>query len=308
MANDPIYYSASGDIRATEALHQEIQLLLADRASLRGHPAILQFGDLAGSGSTVRSVPFFGLDGYDEMEAVNENASVSRTDPTDASADITIARQALRYSISDLNNMVDSVGLDVERLAASMVGAAEMRFTSMICGVLDDFTSTVGSTGVDLDVDDFYDAIYTLEEANANGPFTSVLHPVQVTDFQNSLRAEGGAVQYKAATQDMLEAKGQGFIGSFAGVDIYKSSKVPTANTAADRAGAMFARGAVGFAEGTPRPMAMFGGQLVLAAGTPILVEFDRTPEGALTDIVGSYYVGVQKLQDALGVSIITDA
>jgi hypothetical protein len=135
-----------------------------------------------------------------------------------------------------------------------------------------------------------------------------VLHPVQVTDLQNSIRAEGGALQYIAATQEMLMAKGQGFAGSFLGVDIFKSSKVPTANAGADRAGAMMGYGAVGMAEGAVRPIAALGGALQFPAGTVIAVEYERSSATALTSITGNAYFGVALLQDAMGVSIITDA
>jgi hypothetical protein len=106
----------------------------------------------------------------------------------------------------------------------------------------------------------------------------------------------------------MLAAKGQGFAGSFMGVDIYKSSKVPTANAGADRAGAMMGYGAVGMAEGSVRPIAALGGALQFHAGTVIAVEYERDSSKALTAITGNAYFGVSILQDAMGVSIITDA
>jgi len=130
MANE-IYYSGLGDLRLAAVLHQEIALLLADRGSLRGQPAIVNYGDLSGRGSTVLEVPQAGLDGYDRMAAVAENASTSNTALTDASPSITIARQALQYQISDLANITDSVGLDTDRLAASMVGARQTLLSPM---------------------------------------------------------------------------------------------------------------------------------------------------------------------------------
>lgn len=308
MANE-VLYSGLGDLRLAKILNNEIQLLLADRFSLRNHPSIANFGNIAGRGSSVLSIPQAGLDGYDLMTAVgSETSSASNVALTDASADITIARYALRREISDLANMTDSVGLNVERLAADMVGGYEMAVTNAICDTIDGFSATAGTSGVDLSVDDFFSALFTLEQANVATPYVSVLHPVQVTDLQNSIRAEGGALQYIAATQEMLMAKGQGFAGSFLGVDIFKSSKVPTANAGADRAGAMMGYGAVGMAEGAVRPIAALGGALQFPAGTVIAVEYERSSATALTSITGNAYFGVALLQDAMGVSIITDA
>ena len=308
MANE-VLYSGLGDLRLAKILNNEIQLLLADRFSLRNHPSIANFGNIAGRGSSVLSIPQAGLDGYDLMTAVgSETSSASNVALTDSSADITIARYALRREISDLANMTDSVGLNVERLAADMVGGYEMAVTNAICDTIDGFSATAGTSGVDLSVDDFFSALFTLEQASVQTPYVSVLHPVQVTDLQNSIRAEGGALQYIAATQEMLMAKGQGFAGSFLGVDIFKSSKVPTANAGADRAGAMMGYGAVGMAEGAVRPIAALGGALQFPAGTVIAVEYERSSATALTSITGNAYFGVALLQDAMGVSIITDA
>jgi len=308
MANE-VVYSGLGDLRLAKILNNEIQLLLADRFSLRTHPAIFQAGNIAGRGSSVLSVPQAGLQGFDLMTATGgEIAAAGNVALTDASADITIARYALRREISDLANMTDSIGLTVERLAADMVGGYEMAVTNAICDTIDGFTATAGTSGVDLSVDDFFSALFTLEQASVMTPYVAVLHPVQVTDLQNSIRAEGGALQYVAATQEMLSAKGQGFAGSFLGVDLFKSSKVPTANGGADRAGAMMGYGAVGVAEGSVRPIAALGGALQFPAGTVIAVEYERTSATALTAITGNAYFGTAILQDGMGVSVITDA
>ena len=92
-----IFYSGLGDLRYATILAGELGLLLADRASLWRNPAITFYGDARGSGSTVFDVPLAGLDGYDLMASVAENASTSNTALTDASPAITVARQALQY-------------------------------------------------------------------------------------------------------------------------------------------------------------------------------------------------------------------
>jgi hypothetical protein len=42
--------------------------------------------------------------------------------------------------------------------------------------------------------------------------------------------------------------------------------------------------------------------------GTKMYVEMGRTPEAALSKIVGNYYVGFAELQDLMGVQITTRA
>lgn len=306
MANE-VLYSGLGDLTLSAVLHQELVLLLADRSSVWGHPALVYLGDIAGQGSTVIKSGQAGLDGFDEMAAVAENGSTSNTALTDGSSSVTIARQALQYQMSDLAALTNSLGLDPVRLAASMVGAASMRFTTMIAALASGFSQSVGSTGIDMSVDDFFDANTTLSLNSNAAQRMAMLHPRQLEDLRNSLRAEGGAIQFMEATAEMLMAKGPGFAGSFLGVDIFSSSKIATANAGADRAGMMFCRGAINWADGSQRQVYGAGG-LVLPAGSKIVVEFERDAAGALTKVVGNYFVGVAEGQDLMGVGIVTDA
>ena len=305
MANE-VFYSGVGDARLAQVLSADVQLLLADRFSLWGSPAIHYAGDAGGRGSTTIKVPIFGLNGVDRMAAVAENASVANTSFTPTSVTVTIARQALQRSASDLMNLTDSVGLNTQAFIGDMVGAAAMRFQEMIANVADDFTASVGSTTVDMSVDDWFSADFTLTQASAPMARIAMLYPVQVTDLQNSTRAEAGAFQYRSDVQGWLESKGQGPQGSFMGTPVLSSSLVPTATAGADSAGAMWAYGALTYADGTPNQIVGAGG-VVYPAGQKLFVELERDASGALTKIVGNYFVGVSILQDALGVSIITD-
>lgn len=307
MANE-VLFSSTGDLRLAEVINRFAELLLADRASIWGHPALVYLGDLSGSGSTVVKQGQVGLDGYDEMAAVAEGSSTSNTALTDDSTTVTIARQALQYQISTLAEMTSSIGLDAERLAASMLGSAAMRFTTMIAALSSGFSSSVGTTTVDMSVDDWRDAIITLQLAsNDMTRALAMLHPRQVSDLQISLAAETGAVALLPATADLIQAKGPGFAGSLLGVDIFNSGKVPTANAGADRGGMMFVPGGIVWADGSPRRIRTQAGA-VLNAGTRIWTELERDSSGGLTKLVGNYYVGVAEGQDGMGVEIISDA
>ena len=224
----PYAFSAmDGNIKLAAVLSLEVSLLLADRASLRGHESIVDYGNIAGSGSETIRVPLLGLDGYDAMASTGEAAAPSGTALTYESPSITVARYALQRGISDLAAMTNSgAGPSIEMLAADFAGAYDMAVTTAICALFGSFSNSVGSATVDLSVDDFFAAIFQLEQSNVNGRPMAVLAPVQVSDLQSSIRQEGGALQFIPATQAMLEAKGQGYIGEFAGVDIFKSDKV----------------------------------------------------------------------------------
>jgi hypothetical protein len=172
------------------------------------------------------------------MAAVAENASVSNTALTTAAPTIVLARQALRRQISDLAQATGTgVALDtsVDAIALDMTRAFQKRGTAMIGALSSGFSSSVGSTGVDLSVTTFYSAIFQLQLNSANGPLTAILAPQQLNDLMSSLRSETGPGQYLAPTQEMLNAHGQGYAGTLFGVDIFKSANgVPTANAGAD--------------------------------------------------------------------------
>lgn len=308
MSNE-LFYSGLTDLQVAAILYQELQLLLADRASLSPHPSILDLGDVSGMGSTVLKVPFAGLDGYDVMAAVAEGSSASNTALTDASVSITIARQALQRQMSDLAAIVNRRTLSPDRLVADMVGAARMRVAAMIAALATSFTRIVGTSGSDMSVDDFFDGdiLLNLSSNPADGRL-AVLHGRQIGDFRQSLRAESGVLQYEPTTAEMIRAAGPGLVGRFLGYDIFQSSKCPDANSGADHAGMMLGKGAIGMAKGSRLPqMGDAAGVLQGAEAVPVWIGFERDESGALTKIVGNAYVGVAKLQDDAGVAVVTD-
>lgn len=307
MANEVYYSGLSGNARVAAVLNQAVLAKLTDTASLVNHPSIVQLRSMNGSGSTVVQVPVVSW-GADQMASVAENASVSNTALTTTNVNVTIARMALRRQISDLAQLTATgVPLDVtiDNLAADFVMAYEKRVTTMIGALSSGFSSSVGSTGVDLSVTNFYAAIFALQLQANSGPFTAILANQQVNDLMSSLRSESGPGQYLAATQEMVTAKGPGFKGSLFGVDVFGTSyAVPTANAGADYLGMMIAPGAIGVATGTAAPVM---GSETIVPQSPIVVEFERDASNGSTIIVGSAFVGVAELDDLKGVGILSD-
>lgn len=305
------FAALSGNARVAAVLHKMIEMKLADRAELYKAPQFLNFGTLNGSGSSALQVPVVGLAGTDLMAAVGDGSSVSNTSITASAATITIARQALRYDITDLATATDplasGMGVGVEGLANSMALAFGMRLTQMITALSSGLSQSVGSTGVAMTVSTFFDAIYKLQLQSNDGTFAAVLAPQQINHLINSLRSETGPGQYVAATQDQIAAKGQGFRGNLFGVDLYVSSTVPTANAGADRLGMMVSTGCIGYATGTPAPIQGAGG-IIIPAGSQVVVELERSAASGLTTVVGSAFAGVAEVQDLKGVGVLSKA
>jgi hypothetical protein len=303
------FAALSGNARLSAVLHRMIELKLADRAELYKAPQFLNFGSLNGTGSSALQVPVVGLAGTDLMAAVGDGSSVSNTSITSSAATITIARQALRYDITDLASLTDPLaagaGVGIEGLANSMAIAFGMRLTQMITALSSGLSQSVGTTTVALSVSTFFDAIYKLQLQSNDGEFAAVLAPQQINHLINSLRSETGPGQYVAATQDQIAAKGQGFRGMLFGVSLYTSSTVPTANAAADRLGMMTATGAIGYATGSPMPI-QGAGAIILPAGSQVVVELERDAASGLTKVVGNSFAGVAEIQDLKAVGILS--
>jgi len=294
------------DLRLATALDAALRVILHDEMSMRTTGTILNLGSINGSGASDATIRYAGLDGLDPFQGFGEVANVPETAFVTANAQIAVGRCALRRDISDLAVMtgLQSGDIDPLRLAQSMVGGYEQYFNTLVAGAMATFATSVSpGVGVDMTVDTFYDAVFALEIASNNGRFHCLLSPNQLADFQDSLRAEGGAAQYMPATAAMLQAKDQGYQGSFLGVDIYRSDKV-TIDGAGDAHGAMWSVGALGYKTGSV--VGPMGGAVVSPSGE-IVVEFERSAPTATTQIVGHGYLGLSVLEDARGVQIVSD-
>lgn len=301
-----LHASMETDLRLANVLSQEIALLLSDRTSIRTTGAIQYFGSVNGAGSDTVAIRQAGLDGYDAMAVTAaEDTDVTATSLQDASASIAVARYSLRRDLGDLAELTGQGASDitVQRLAASAVGEAEKCFMGLVATAIATFGTDVGSSGVDASVDDFFSGISTLEVANNSGPYFMLIHPQQLSDLQTSIRAEAGALQFMAPTQEMLNAKGAGYAGSFLGVDVYTSSQVTSSG--GNRHGAMWAAGALGYADANP----IIGfGDTVRPAGSPVVVEIQRDASRAVTEVINHAYFGCSLVQDGMGVGFVTDA
>lgn len=302
-----IQYSTLGDLRLSETLSAEVLMLLADRAFLGNHPALMYLGDLGGSPSLTKKISQLGWNGYDALADVAEGSSVVNTAFTDASATVVVSRRAKAYIHSELAAATDIQGLLTRpSFAMDAATSAAMKLTSLIANVTDDFTAQAGATTVDLNASDLITAHITLEIANANvgGGVMCILHPQQWGDVQQDILAAGGTLAETDTAQASLQLMGSGYKGNFFGIDIFTSNQVPTATSGADRAGGMFTRGAVAWADATP---ASDGNPLRQVIGK-ILLGTDYDSKAGETTTTQSYFCGVSQVIDAAGVTILSDA
>lgn len=304
MANE-VLYSGLGDLGLAEITSQELGLLIADRSVFGNHPALWYAGDLQGSLSATVQVPFVGTHGYDILGDAGENASLSNVAFSDSSVSIAVARKATKYAVSELAAVTGAdrgVFFDPVKVAESAFMTREVKLRDMICNVADDFTATAGTSGANLTLDDIQSAIATLNSNGVEGPYICVLHPVQWNDLLTDMRGESALL---SLPESMLQtALGLGYKGSWMGADFFVTSSVPTANAGADRAGAIFGKGCIAWADASFRPG--IPGVPKLSLGK-VQVAYDEDASTAMTNVVVSAYLGAAIAQDK-GVSIITDA
>jgi hypothetical protein len=309
MANE-ILYAGLADQRLAETLSGDYLELIADEAALPKHNALYYAGDLYGTGSTTKKVPHVGINAYDLPVAVADGAAVANSAFADGSTTISVAAYSKAYERSDVAKFTDTLGvLNAEKFAQDASKSSAMRLTNLIANVIDDFTQTVGATGVDFSLANFLAGINLLEvntqASLAEGDVMFVGHTVQLGDLRTAMSTVGGAIQWFQPSQLLLPIRGAGYRGRYMGVDLFASPQVPTANAGADRAGGMFVRGAVLWCD---MGVDTENDANSLVIGGKVLFEKDRTPKSRLTAYVSSSYFGVSKGIDLLGVSVITDA
>jgi len=303
--------SLVGDLRLAQMISQEIRLLLNDSTNLRNTPFMDFVGSINGMGSDtirVRKAFLDGEDAWSEFSGGTEDTAVSDTALVDGHVDVTVKRQALAYSITDLASMTGMGGGDIDpfRIAESISKSYEARFADLTGALLGGFTPQVGAAVATLNVTTFIDAIQTLETADSGkgvpGPYVCVLDPVQFGQLQDSIRSEStGILQFVAPSYEAISAKGSHYKGSFMGVEIYTSSHVT--NNGSNYAAAMWGPGAIGYATGTPAGLP--GAAETMEMGE-VVIEMDRDATKALTRIVGHAYLGMAIIDDNRGVEIAT--
>jgi hypothetical protein len=301
MANE-IVPSGIADLVAGEVMAAEFLMLLADRdGSVLTHPALFH-ATASSPSSTVVRVPHLGLDGYDLLSATTPGSEVANTAFTDDKTDVTIAMRAKRYTLDDLARYIADGKLDPVMFARDAAVSVAQTLISLLANVGDDFTSTVGSTGVNLVWTDIIDAKTTIGVAKGGGPMLGVLHPQQWGDLETDAFSAG--VLPAQTMGGTINASLDAYKGSWLGIDLYTSSHTPLANTSADRAGFITTLGGLAWADSQ---MAPENDPNIIDLGRARL---ERVRQGTYvaTSYVVSYAAGVAKAIDGAGVSVVSDA
>lgn len=291
------------DQRLTEILANEWAMLIGDRgANLRAHSALLYQGSFTGMPALSKKCPLIGWDGFDILATVGEGGAISLTNLTDDHVDVSVGKFGKGYGISDYAALWTRSAI-INNPAAAAADAMKSRdatLTSLIAALADDWSQDAGATGTAMTADKFYAAIALLEAAyiGEGASFIAQLTSSHYSEFRDDLRSETGVLHLLQSTAEAQRIKTGNFRGSYGGVDITVSSRLPTAST--DTVSQMFGTGGVYWADAAPQPGPAVDGLMI----DNVLVEWARTSNTGQDDLYISTFLGVSKAQDGCGVGI----
>ena len=208
-----------------------------------------------------------------------------------------------RSNASDWIASIDPTGIiNPQRLAMSGLADAMVSLTNALAALSSGLSTTVGTSGVDMDHDTFMAAKNALIEAKVPGPYICILHQTAFTTWITDLESRLGMTQWQPANAEMQLMKGPGFQGIYDGVDIYTCDKIPASGS--DRLSMMFGRGAIGFATQQIQGFGIDPNNILMQSG-PVLIEQSRNATAGTGNVTTHFYFGVVEIEDARGVQII---
>lgn len=301
MANE-ISLTNNADLRITSVLDQLVYMRLRDQVDIRS--TCLRVASTDGKGTLAVKIPQVSWD--DVMDAPGEATAVLPTALGDGTVTVTAARQSLRYDPTD-EFIISNSNTGPADIANGLAEAYIRRTTDLIGQIIDGFTATAGTTNVALTVDDVYSAMFTLEDVNNDGAYNCVLTRKQFADFRQSLRGEGGPMQWADESREILAAKKlQGYQGAWNGIDFWTTNLLQSDGT--DDWGGMYTVGAVAILEvavGRVQPLIPTNQFLqVSPPGNMMWIELSRTSESAITKFVGHGFFGATLNDQDRGVTI----
>jgi hypothetical protein len=225
---------------------------------------------------------------------LTEGTDLSNTAISTTKATITAAEVGLMAEITDVLEASDILN-GLSEYSPVLARAVKTKIDADCCALLANTNSgtAVGSSGVDLTYANFLSGLTVAENANAHsaGQIVCVLHTQQGGDLRSNMGSTNTIFSQIDARKE-LYSNMAGYFGTLHEVDIFTDTNVPTANTAADRAGGFFVKGYT------------FG----MATKWAVRVELERNASKRATEIVCTANYGVGELVDAAGCPIVTDA
>lgn len=222
-----------------------------------------------------------------------EGTDLTNTSLTTSKATASASTVGMMATVTDELSRISIVDA-YEHFGSVLTRSAAEKYETDFTALVDDFSNTTSTTTIDATVAKFIEAKGALIARDAVGTLVAILHPVQTTDLSQDAATSLSAAFANPSVQvnGLMSNALAGFAFELAGVPVYQTSLVPTANAAADRAGGIFVSNvALGMAE-------------VWDTRT----ELQRDASNVATEIVVTARYGLVEIRDAWGQTLITDA
>ena len=223
--------------------------------------------------------------------ALTEGTDMSQVAGTPTTVQITAAVKGISFEVTKLLERSD-VGV-INAMGAQGAAVTMQQLDDDLVALLAALNggTTFGTTTADLTLANFLDAAAAVLSNQAAGDLFAILHPQQVQDL---IRSVGGNAGFAGTDSAMiLDRYGstRGLKGPIGGIPVFESARCPTANSGADRVGAVMTADALSTA---------------LKWGVEV-----RTQEwvlGPSTYVAATMAYGVGETADQFGASLTTDA
>ena len=237
-------------------------------------------------------------DGVDEADV---------TSITTAARSCTVSEHVIRADVTDLARMGNADDL-VGNVGNILGNAVAAKLDDDLVELGKSFSQTECGAGTGLALSHIFGSMRQLRAAGAPFPYNLVLSPKQVwggkglisLTHNTALDTAGSSTTDTATARSigLLGSKGEeaiqtGFVGSFAGFNVYWSDQIDEdVSSGGDAAGFAFSKGAVGLAIG-PEGL--------------IRIETERNASFRSTEYVAVGFWGQVEIKDAFGVYILSD-
>jgi hypothetical protein len=253
------------------------------------------------SASTSLVVNVLRVDG-EAIASISEGTALLNSEFTLSEGSITMGAAGVLVEVMDLAAK-SSVANVAQVVTQDLIGACMEGMETAACALLGGFSHHVTDSGADITISDLVTALSYLRiyaKGNASsGCF--ILYPQQIADLQTEMLSTSTGLSSALTRERIIALFGDSAnsslmaaqVGSFGDLPVFSSTLVPSANSAANSAGALIVPGKA----------------LGLAVKWMPEIETQRGISNGQKSTVyhASVAYGVAELVDAYGVSIITD-
>ena len=239
---------------------------------------------IAGGGKSVE-VPIYATV---SASAVSEASDLSNTAVNPSSVTITASEVGIMTTLTDLarNSASRNVAGDIGRLFGEAIARKlDADLSALFTGFS---TEKAGGAGVELTIQDLFEASAELRGNSVPAPYYGVFHPKLIFNVKKALK---NTFAGSSNIPDLgNEAMRTGFVGQIAGINIFESANI-SVDGSDDSIGAVFAQDALG-----------------LAMMQDLKIESQRDASLRADEIVATAVYGVAELHDSYGVKLTADS